>query len=367
MEIRYQFDDPDQHRAPDDLFDKQQEGLDDELYGKKDKGTTEQAYFTCNVCECDLKSIITLRAHCKGTQHIRKALKKKKEWRNKNYKKEEVNEEVVHYRTLFDWLDQGTSEAVVGLKYVTEFVSDREDEDPRYHCTLRDCDDAQGDAEWMKSHILSLRHRRGWLLAETGHYLKHAGDVAQRIAEYTKDYSRDYRELRQVRDRRRWVEARDGRVRPRDRSRSPRRDREATAKRERKWEREEERQSSSSQSRDGAGRRDSWKQEQLPHEERRIGRGREVDRWGGNTDTFVASTSLQSVRTEDQDVRRFHKRVAEEVMKAMNKYYYDSNDCVQKKDEKIRDRENYKKYAKRFSTELEEQFKESYEMVKFLI
>merc|ERR1719400_2463838 len=49
-------------------------------------------------------------------------------------------------------------------------------------------------------------------------------------------------------------------------------------------------------------------------------------------------------------------------MKAMNKYYYGSNDCVQKKDEKIRDREDYKKYAKRFSTELEEQFKESYEM-----
>ena len=81
VEIRYQFDDPDEHRPPDDLFDKQQEGLDDELYGKKDKGTTEQAYFTCNVCECDLKSIITLRAHCKGTQHIRKALQKKKKWR----------------------------------------------------------------------------------------------------------------------------------------------------------------------------------------------------------------------------------------------------------------------------------------------
>jgi hypothetical protein len=31
-----------------------------------------QAYFTCLVCECDLKSVISLRAHCKGMQHIRK-------------------------------------------------------------------------------------------------------------------------------------------------------------------------------------------------------------------------------------------------------------------------------------------------------
>ena len=30
-------------------------------------------------CECDLKSVITLRVHCGGTQHIRKVLQKKKE------------------------------------------------------------------------------------------------------------------------------------------------------------------------------------------------------------------------------------------------------------------------------------------------
>ena len=47
----------------------QSKGLPD-WYGKKDKTTTEQAYFTCNICECDLKSVITLRVHCGGTQHI---------------------------------------------------------------------------------------------------------------------------------------------------------------------------------------------------------------------------------------------------------------------------------------------------------
>ena len=47
-------------------------------YGTKNKTTTEQAFFNCNICECELKSVVTLRAHCKGTQHVRKALQKKK-------------------------------------------------------------------------------------------------------------------------------------------------------------------------------------------------------------------------------------------------------------------------------------------------
>ncbi len=46
---------------------------------KKDKYTTEQAFFTCHVCDCDLKSVITLRAHCRGIQHMNKARQKKKE------------------------------------------------------------------------------------------------------------------------------------------------------------------------------------------------------------------------------------------------------------------------------------------------
>ena len=47
------------------------------------KATTEQAFFTCTVCECDLKIMVmvTLRAKCKRTQHIRKARQKEEEWR----------------------------------------------------------------------------------------------------------------------------------------------------------------------------------------------------------------------------------------------------------------------------------------------
>ena len=76
VEIRWVSDDPEFYREPIDLFDEQKNGLPD-FYGKKDKQTTEQSWFTCIVCECDLKSVVTLRAHCKGTQHIRKALQKK--------------------------------------------------------------------------------------------------------------------------------------------------------------------------------------------------------------------------------------------------------------------------------------------------
>ena len=57
---RWASDDPDTYVEPTDLFEEQSRGLPD-FYGKKDKATTEQAYFVCNLCECDLKSIKTLR------------------------------------------------------------------------------------------------------------------------------------------------------------------------------------------------------------------------------------------------------------------------------------------------------------------
>ena len=142
VEIRWESDDPDYYVKPTDLFDQQakNEGLPD-WYGKKDKATTEQAFFTCNVCECDLKSVVTLRAHCKGTQHIRKALQKKKEYRDaqkllkkKDEKPEEASTE--DCKTLFSCLEK-TSEPVVGLANITEYRS-RSDPNatPFYHCNL---------------------------------------------------------------------------------------------------------------------------------------------------------------------------------------------------------------------------------------
>ena len=181
VEIRWVSDDPDYYVAPIDLFDEQKNGLPD-YYGKKDKQTTEQAFFTCNVCECDLKSVVTLRAHCKGSQHVRKALQKKKEYR-KMKKEEEARASTSaqgqeQYRTLFEHLES-TSEAVVGLEYITEYYSGNSGDDPLYHCSLAACEDAQGDAFFMKEHILSNRHRQSFLEVKTGSYLKHQTEIQQ--------------------------------------------------------------------------------------------------------------------------------------------------------------------------------------------
>ena len=225
VEIRWVSDDPDYYHEPIDLFDEQKNGLPD-YYGKKDKQTTEQAWFTCNVCECDLKSVVTLRAHCKGTQHVRKALQKKKEYRSKLKKEGKAGDAGASsqkFKTLFDWLEV-TSEAVVGLKYITEYQSSRSSDSPMYHCSI--CDDIQGDAEVMKNHILSLKHRQSFLETEAGSYLVHQVEIQQAVAEYTKDYKRDYREMQEVKDDNIWREISNGTFSPRrKRSRSPERER----------------------------------------------------------------------------------------------------------------------------------------------
>ena len=46
---------------PVDLFEEQEKEDLSIVSGKKDKKTTLQSIFTCNLCQCDLKSIKTLR------------------------------------------------------------------------------------------------------------------------------------------------------------------------------------------------------------------------------------------------------------------------------------------------------------------
>ena len=80
-----------------------------------------------------------------------------------------------------EWLDSATSEAVVGLEHVslsiylfskerwpcvyfmtpkvTEYKSGRGDP-PYYHCRLESCQDEQGNAEAMKNHLFTLRHKQ---------------------------------------------------------------------------------------------------------------------------------------------------------------------------------------------------------------
>ena len=412
VEIRWVSDDPDYYVAPIDLFDEQKNGLPD-FYGKKDKTTTEQPFFTCNVCECDLKSVVTLRAHCKGTQHIRKALQKKKEWRVKLKKEARANGKTERFNTLFEWLDQGTSEAVVGLEHVTEYLSGDSRDIPYYYCDLSHCRDEQGNAEMMKNHMLTGRHKQAWLEMKTGSFLKHQTEISQRIAEFTKDFKRDFRDMKVKEDRVMWNKAREGRIslkrkeevkaerewspivrnidRERDRGqgcikvrdnyereRSPmkkerreesygrenviREERREYAEREPWYKREQgERESSTSP------KRDMVKEGSREVEE--VKRSGNFENWRTaivKVDTNVASTSKQVLPTPTQEksvieeVERLHRKVANKVMKILNKFYPGAEefDPIQ---HKIGSPDEYSRLAKKFSHQLRSQIKESYE------
>jgi len=455
VEIRWVSDDPDYYVAPIDLFDEQKNGLPD-FYGKKDKTTTEQAFFTCNVCECDLKSVVTLRAHCKGTQHIRKALQKKKEWRVKMKKEASENVKTERFTTLFEWLDQGTSEAVVGLEHVTEYLSGDSRDIPYYYCDLSHCRDEQGNAEMMKNHLLTARHKQAWLEMKTGSFLKHQTEISQRIAEFTKDFKRDFRDMKVLEDRGMWNKAREGRIMGRreevkreksewsptgrdaesqkNRGQGWRSERESYERQyerdryERKYERERSpvRKDRIEESNKGKYKREryerNYERERSPVRTDRIdesyGRGncsreergeyserepryknehedrerrkspkreifretsREVeevtrsgnfDNWSTakvKVDNSVASTSRQIMSTTttqeksvDEEVDRLHRKVANKVMKILNKFYPGAEefDPIQ---HKIGSPDEYSRLAKQFSHQLRRQIKESYE------
>jgi hypothetical protein len=116
------------------------------------------------------------------------------------------------FTTLLDWLDSATSEAVVGLENITEYQSGERGVVFYYHCDLEHCKDDQGDAEQMKIHLFTARHRRAWLYKKTGSYLEHQNEISPRIAEDTKELRRDYSLIREVVDRSQWRQARDGRI-----------------------------------------------------------------------------------------------------------------------------------------------------------
>ena len=95
---------------------------------------------------------------------------------------------------------------------MTEYKSGRGDP-PYYHCRLESCQDEQGNAEAMKNHLFTLRHKQvnflysktillipilsyfmvkslaqAWLLEKTGEFHEHQSVISQRIADFTKDF-----------------------------------------------------------------------------------------------------------------------------------------------------------------------------------
>ena len=102
IELRWTSDDPEYSNPTTDLYDEQARGIpqwwenkDNSFtqksfcsyikrdvmicrYGQKNPRTTEQAIFACLICDCDIKSVKTLRLHIAGSQHQRGELQKKK-------------------------------------------------------------------------------------------------------------------------------------------------------------------------------------------------------------------------------------------------------------------------------------------------
>lgn len=165
IEIRWISDDPDYHRASEDMFHCQEQGIPEE-YGKKDKRTTEQANFYCCVCECPSASIKTLRAHCEGTQHKRKA---EQAFQQYQYR-ERMNKTSLHDTTrdatvrLKDVLREKNDYEIVGLQFVEEYRTRDRNDIPIYMCSLRGCkrDNSEfyGNADQTFEHLKSESH--GW-------------------------------------------------------------------------------------------------------------------------------------------------------------------------------------------------------------
>merc|ERR1712013_164121 len=64
-----------------------------------------------------------------------------------------------------------------------------------------------------KNHMLTARHKQAWLEKKTGSFLKHQTEISQRIAEFTKDFRRDFRDMKVMEDREMWRKAKEGKIR----------------------------------------------------------------------------------------------------------------------------------------------------------
>ena len=169
VEIRWVSDDPDHHRPTEDVYYCQTNGIPED-YGKKNKRTTEQAHFYCCVCECQSASLKTLRAHCVGTQHKRKA---EQFYQQFNYKERKESENTLNgpisdgqsipTRKQFLFELRGST-PVVGLQYVEEYTSFEKSEHPLYICVLQGCkinnSEFKGNASMMFDHLNLESH--GW-------------------------------------------------------------------------------------------------------------------------------------------------------------------------------------------------------------
>lgn len=226
MEVRTASEDIDFEDRPIDMLDFQEstQTIPDD-FCHKNRSTTEQKFFFCQVCNCDLKNLKPLRDHVKGNKHIRKACEKKREImglpkdpqnapRKKDIKKERPRVDVG--MTLQHRLE-GCGEPAIGLEYITEFSNPRDRKDHRmYTCKLQGCKSAWGTSDDIYNHVKNHKHQKnffkkmfpddlrinGWtkdtLLTEAAKYEEDEGGADERdygVINMVNDYE-EYMELR---------------------------------------------------------------------------------------------------------------------------------------------------------------------------
>jgi len=172
MEIRTASEDVDFEDQVEDMMDFQARTLaipDD--FCHKNRQTTEQKFFFCLVCNCDLKNLKPLRDHVKGNKHIRKACEKKREMmglpkdpqnapRKKDIKKERPRIDVG--MSLQQRLEK-CGEPAVGLEFIIEFLNPRNKKDHcMYTCKLAGCKSAWGTSDDMYNHVKNHKHQKNF-------------------------------------------------------------------------------------------------------------------------------------------------------------------------------------------------------------
>jgi len=172
MEVRYTSEDVDYEKESEDFYEFQQRVREiPEDFCHKDRHTTSQACFFCLVCDCDLKSLKSLKDHVEGNKHIRKACEKKRQImgipsqpqnapRIKKIKKEQPRVDV--NKTLEERL-KDSAQPAIGLEYITEYRDPNDKKAHRmYTCSLTGCKSAWGTSDDMYNHTIKPKHHRNY-------------------------------------------------------------------------------------------------------------------------------------------------------------------------------------------------------------
>jgi len=190
IEIRVSSDDPTFDEEPKDMFEWQQAARQPDLgfhekFCQKDKTTTIQKYFHCLVCDCPLKSVVSLENHVNGEKHVRKSLQKKRQEygmpkdpphqpQTKSKKKEahRPRRELIRIPIMERLREESAlGLPALGLQYIHEWINPRNSDAPRrYTCVLEGCKSAWGDSEDMYRHLVgkSMLHNKNYLIYHLG-------------------------------------------------------------------------------------------------------------------------------------------------------------------------------------------------------